>query len=63
MKKELKGVEGKEENSREKKGLLEVLSGLAERLGLSLELSRAELMGGSRRRRVYGISLTKIARS
>jgi chromosomal replication initiation ATPase DnaA len=53
---------------------IEVLSALAQKIGLSLGLSRAELMGGSRRRSVvegrnlvsyvairgYGTSLTQV---
>ncbi len=73
----LKEIDG----AREKRGLgakngLEVLLRLAEEVGSKLQLSRAELMGGSRRRRVvegrnlvsyvavhgYGMTLTHVAR-
>ncbi len=72
----LKEVGRRDERSIVQKVGAEVLSALAEKIGLSLGLSRAELMGGSRRRRVvegrnlvsyvairgYGTSLTQVAK-
>ena len=77
MEEMLKEVEGgKGENSVGKRAGPEVLWGLAKKIGLTLELSSAELMGGSRRRRVvegrrlvsymairgYGMSLTQVGK-
>ncbi len=73
----LKEVErGKGEKSVGKRAEPEVLLGLAEKIGLTLGVSSAELMGGSRRRRIvegrslvsyvairgYGMSLTQVAK-
>jgi REP element-mobilizing transposase RayT len=72
----LKEVGRRDERSIVQKVGAEVLSALAEKIGLRLGLSRAELMGGSRRRRVvegrilvsyvairgYGTSLTQVAK-